>query len=160
MEDKEKYLNLGECLRITPKTFGKPGKRTFILEISCPENFINLWLDKQQLALISQNIKKYEPFVKSEIGNPDIIFKNSMEEKEYKLVDFALEFKDNSNVFDFYFVAIDKNDKTIAATFCYQNTHAQKLANKSLKIVSQGRPICSLCLNPINILLKWNVKTF
>ena len=60
MKDKDKYLNYGECISLVPKTFGKPGKRTFSIEIQCSKNNINLWLEKEQVALISQNIVKID----------------------------------------------------------------------------------------------------
>ena len=146
MEDKEKYLNFGECLSLVPRTFGKPGKRTFSIEIECKDNFINLWLEKEQLALISQNIAKYKSFTQSE----DLIEPQNQEMKNYKMIDFALEFIEPSNSFDFYFVGVDDDDKGVAATFSYENKYAQSFAKNSLKIISQGRPICSLCSNPIN----------
>ncbi len=146
MKDKDKYLNFGECLSLVPKTFGKPGKRTFSIEIQCTDNKFNLWVEKEQLALISQNITKYKSFTQSENLNSS----ENNEFKNYKMIDFALEFIESSNSFDFYFVGVDDDDKGVAATFSYQNKFAQSFADKSLKIISQGRPICSLCSNPIN----------
>tara|TARA_B100001250_G_scaffold245881_2_gene211384 strand:- start:13593 stop:14096 length:504 start_codon:yes stop_codon:yes gene_type:complete len=148
LEDKDKYLNFGECLGLISKSFGKPGERTFSMEIECNDNYIHLWLEKQQLALISQNIIKYKSFSPS-VKNINSLYEKD-EVKNYKLIDFALEYKESSNDFDFYFVGVDDQDKGIAATFSYQNKFAQSFANESLKIVSQGRPICSLCSNPIN----------
>ncbi len=147
MEDKEKYLNFGKCDSLTPKTFGKPGKRTFLIDIKCSDRSFNLWLEKQQLASISQNITKYKSFTKTEEKSS---LSQYDENNNYKLIDFALEFQTDSNSFDFYFVGVDDQDKGIAATFYYDNKYAQYFANESLKIVSQGRPICSLCFNPIN----------
>lgn len=146
MKDKDKYLNYGECLSLVPKTFGKPGKRTFSIEIHCSKNNINLLLEKEQLALISQNITKYKSFTQSE----NVIDSENEDLSNYKMIDFALEFIESSNSFDFYFVGVDEDDKGVAATFSYKNKFAQSFASKSLKIISQGRPICSLCSNPIN----------
>ncbi|MDG2101787.1 MAG: DUF3090 family protein [Dehalococcoidia bacterium] len=146
--DREKYLNLGKCLQIMPQTFGKPGNRTFLLEIYCEDHFIKLWLEKQQLALISQEIKKYEPFTSLTTQNLNV--EESESKFEYKLVDFAVEFQSNSNLIDFYIVAVDLDDKNIAATFSYENKFAQNLAKDSLIMVSKGRPICNLCFTPVN----------
>jgi len=146
--DKEKYLNLGKCLQITPQTFGKPGNRTFLLEIYCEEHFIKLWLEKQQLALISQDIKKYESFTTLSTQNLNI---NKSEFKfEYKLIDFAVEYQSDKNLINFYIVAVDSEDKNIATTFYYENKFAQNFAKDSLVMVSKGRPICSLCFTPMN----------
>ena len=149
MKDKEKYLNLGECFQITPNSYGKPGHRTFIIEISCKDHFIKLWLEKQQLALMFQDVKKFESFSnKKSFQNFNLA--NSDNPLEYKLVDFALEYQSNEDYIDFYFVAVDGDDKTLAATFTYQNVLAQKTSKEALVIVSKGRPICGLCFNPIN----------
>ena len=78
------------------------------------------------------------------------IIANSESPLEYKLVDFALEYQSNEDYIDFYFVAVDGDDKTLAATFTYQNVLAQKTSKEALVIVSKGRPICGLCFNPIN----------
>ena len=99
------------------------------------------------MASISQNITKYKSFTKTQEINS---FSPKEENTNYKLIDFALEFQTETNSFDFYFVGVDDQDKGIAATFFYDNKYAQYFANESLKIVSQGRPICSLCFNPIN----------
>ena len=100
MEDKEKYINLGKCDSLTPKTFGKPGKRTFLIDIKCSGDSFNLWLEKQQLASISQNITKYKSFTKTEEKSS---LSQYDENNNYKLIDFALEFQTDSNSFDFYF---------------------------------------------------------
>tara|TARA_B110000438_G_scaffold290642_1_gene326628 strand:- start:15884 stop:16384 length:501 start_codon:yes stop_codon:yes gene_type:complete len=146
--DREKYLNLGNCSQIMPQTFGKPGNRTFLLEIYCEEHFIKLWLEKQQLALISQDLKKYESF--TSLTTQNLNKKESEYKFEYKLVDFAVEYQSNNNLIDFYIVAVDLDDKNIAVTFSYENQFAQNLAKDSLIMVSKGRPICNLCFTPIN----------
>ena len=146
--DREKYLNLGKSLRITPQTFGNPGNRTFLLEIYCENHFIKLWLEKQQLAQISQDVKKHESF--TTLTTMSLNIKESESKFEYKLVDFALEYQSNNNWIDFYIVAVDLDDTNIAATFSYENKFAQSLAKDSLIMVSKGRPICNLCFTPIN----------
>ncbi|MEC7838319.1 MAG: DUF3090 family protein [Chloroflexota bacterium] len=148
MEDKEKYLNFGECRSLLPKCVGEPGERTFSIQIECQNDYVNLLHEKEQLALIAQNINKYKSYAKPKESPMPIADNSSI--KNYKLIDLALEFEENSNVFDFYFVGVDEGDKGIAAMFYYRNDYAQFLAKNSLKIISQGRPICTLCLNPIN----------
>jgi len=148
LEDKEKYLNFGECRSLVPKTVGEPGERIFSIQIECENNYVNLFLEKEQLALISQKINKYNSFAQPKKVNIPITDKTRI--NNYKLIDFALEFEENLNIFDFYFVGVDDQDKGIAAMFYYQNEYAQFFAKNSLKIISQGRPICSLCFNPIN----------
>ena len=109
------------------KTFGKPGKRTFLIDIKCSGTSFNLWLEKQQLASISQNITKYKSFKTQEINS----FSPKEENTNYKLIDFALEFQTETNSFDFYFVGVDDQDKGIAATFFYDNKYAQYLLTKA-----------------------------
>ncbi len=148
LKDKEKYINFGECRSLLPKSIGEPGERTFSIEIECQNNYVNLLLEKEQLALISQNIQKYKTFSEPNKVLPSITDKSII--INFKLMDFALEFNESSNIFDFYFVGIDEQDKGIAAMFFYKNEFAQSFAINCLKIISKGRPICSLCLNPIN----------
>ncbi|MBL40840.1 MAG: hypothetical protein CL761_05960 [Chloroflexi bacterium] len=150
MKDREKYLNLGECFKIIPNSYGKPGNRTFIIEIFCNNHYIKLWLEKQQLALMFQDVKKFEEFNKNKFIE-NINLSKSKTQLEYKLIDFAIEYQSDEDYIDFYFVAVDNDDKTLAATFMYKNIQAQKTSQEALSIVSKGRPTCGLCFNPINL---------
>ncbi len=58
MSENFKNLNLGKCFEMRSTTIGEPGNRTFSLDFFCLDATVKIWIEKQQLALLAQEITK------------------------------------------------------------------------------------------------------
>ena len=148
MSENFKNLNFGKCFEMRSTTIGEPGNRTFSLDFFCLDATVKIWIEKQQLALLAQEITKNQH--KEIDTKTNMKYQKSALEYEFKLLDFLISYNTENNNIEFQFLGENKEQESFVIKFEFNNLLSQKFAKKSFDLISKGRPICMLCFNPIN----------
>ena len=119
MSENFKNLNLGKCFEMRSTTIGEPGNRTFSLDFFCLDATVKIWIEKQQLALLAQEITKNQN--KKIDKTTDKKHQKSTLEYEFRLVDFLISYKAENNNLEFQFLGENKEKESFVIKFEFNN---------------------------------------
>ena len=147
----------------TPNTlnidaFGFPGERTFRISLECYGSSISLWLEKQQLFELAMAISRILEVVRTSKPSEILIeehldpIDNIPLEVEFTVGRLSLAHNPASNLFIIEAYNISDNmDDEATITFHIAKSKLQDLSTEAFKICASGRPICSLCGEPMDL---------
>ena len=144
------FINISHFV---PETFGKPGQRTFRINIVSESSDAKLWLEKQQLEELCLTIIQTDEYTKKEtlIGTgkvPKDITQSQLIYLDFKVLKLAFGFNAESSLFIIEAYELDNETPTVRIWVTKKS--ALSFANKGLKIVSEGRASCELCKKPMD----------
>jgi len=141
--------------RFEPETFGEPGHRTFSINAESESSTAKIWLEKEQLAELSLAIlelAKDTPELGQNPGSgPMHLEASPLTHLDFKTNQLAFGHNAEQDLFivDAYDPDdINSNEPTVRMWI--NRKVIQGFADKALKIVAAGRPICPLCTKPID----------
>jgi uncharacterized repeat protein (TIGR03847 family) len=143
------------------EAIGEPGQRTFRLRISSGERTASLWLEKEQLQALALALMR----LLVQLGRPDYVPKAGTEinplspfpeepSLDFKVGRLGLGFDQadgNAVLFAYDEEAEEESEQAEAVLACrVAPAQCRDLVAMIEGIVAAGRPICRLCLGPID----------
>ena len=145
--------DLGLVSRLNVEARGKPGKRTFLLQVDSPLGSAVIWLEKEQLLELSLHLKRTVGLMEekpetvepppADLGSRDLSI-------EFKMGKQAIEFDEGAGVFRFWNHEAEDDSEVATVVFEANLAQVEEFSDESLKVCSSGRPICQLCHQPID----------
>ncbi|MQG00486.1 MAG: DUF3090 family protein [SAR202 cluster bacterium] len=150
--------DIGTPQALNIDAFGFPGERTFRIFLECSGSSISLWLEKQQLFELAMAISRILEVVKDN-QTVDISLEENLEpidkipvEVEFTVGRLSLAHNPASNLFIIEAYNISDNvDDEANITFHISKSKLQDISTEAFKICASGRPICSLCGEPMDL---------
>ncbi len=150
--------DIGTPTTLNIDAFGFPGERTFRIFLECSGSSISLWLEKQQLFELAMAISRLLEVIRTD--KPEEMYLDERLDPIDKIpleIDFtvgrlSLAHNPASNLFiiEAYNISDDMNDEA-TITFHIAKAKLQDISTEALKICASGRPICSLCGEPMDL---------
>lgn len=139
---------------------GVPGKRTFFLVIGEKEDWVRLWLEKEQLEALSIAIDQFFVSLSQEFPQ----FSEELPEQplnddtpvglpsgEFEIDQIGIGIDGEKVIFEFLVHALGPQQLDGISINCWINPGNVKLFGKqSLEVCAAGRPRCELCGGPID----------
>ena len=156
---KERY-EFDEVTFFSAFAMGVPGKRTFFLLIGQKEEWVRVWLEKEQLEALALAVdqflltlsKEYLNFPRKAEGAPlsDEV-PSGLPSAELEIDQITLGFDQERAALNFLVHRMGPLKVDQVVLYC-RATLAQlkKLANQARSICDAGRPLCILCGRPID----------
>ena len=139
---------------------GVPGKRTFFLVIGEKEEWIRLWLEKEQLEAISIAIEqvivklspKYDQFSKEpETKSSSGDLTAGLPSGEFEIDQIGIGFDNEKIVLEFVVHPSGPQNADEILVNCWINSGRVKMFGKQAsEVCAAGRPRCKLCGQPID----------
>jgi uncharacterized repeat protein (TIGR03847 family) len=139
---------------------GVPGKRTFFLVIGEKEEWIRLWLEKEQLEAISIAIDQVSVQLSQEhrqfSEEPETKFSSDdlpagLPSGEFEIDQIGIGFDNQKIVFEFVVHASGPQNLDEIVVNCWINPGKVKMFGKqAAEVCAAGRPRCKLCGQPID----------
>ena len=139
---------------------GVPGKRTFFLVIGEKEEWIRLWLEKEQLEAISIAIEqvivklspKYDQFSKEpETKSSSGDLPAGLPSGEFEIDQIGIGFDNEKIVLEFVVHPSGPQNADEILVNCWINSGKVKMFGKQAsEVCAAGRPRCKLCGQPID----------
>jgi len=147
--------------RITVETVGPPGQRVFHFQASQGTQLVTLVLEKEQahalaasLLQLLDHLEIEQPEDQDEVEAILVTQMNLQDpvEPEFRIGQMGIGFDEGSGyvVVIAYELAAEEGQDIGVARFWVTREQARALAQYSLQVVEAGRPICSLCGEPMN----------
>ena len=138
---------------LSVEAIGKPGERTFRILVRDAQGSATIWLEKDQLLQLALAVDQMITSL------PDIKT-TQMDSQEKETGSVQLEFKagrlilghdDSSGRFVIDAHDIDAGEKEPATVRLWNDpSQAKKFADEAMDVCAAGRPLCSLCGDPID----------
>ena len=149
-EADHEFINISHFV---PETFGKPGQRTFRINVVSESSDAKLWLEKQQLEELCLTIIETDEYTKKETLTdtrkvPKDIMQSQLTYLDFKVLKLAFGFNTESNLFIIEAYEVDNETPTVRIWATRKSS--LDFADKGLKIVSEGRASCELCKKPMD----------
>ncbi|MHB0858043.1 MAG: DUF3090 family protein [Anaerolineae bacterium] len=157
----EDPFDFNPVTRITVGAVGEPGRRTFLLQASQGFRSISLKLEKQQVYALASGIDK----VLEEMEEREVHLISAAEEPPASMLDLqepvdpvliveqlGLGYDPSSHMMLLVAQELTAEDDTPPATVRFYATPGQMraLSRHAKSIVAHGRPICTLCGEPMD----------
>ena len=158
MEPREVKYHLGSLTHIEPRTFGRPGQRTFNLMLESGDASCTVWLEKEQLFQLGVYLQQ----AVESISEADKAREGQRQEPrdlgqgislDFKAGQLMLSHDQESNSFRLLAYEIEDeeaNREPESVSFWIDMRQAEELSQEALRICAAGRPRCILCGQPIN----------
>lgn len=156
----EKRYEFDEITFLSVITMGMPGKRTFFLIMGQQEEWVRVWLEKEQLETLALAIDQFLStlsqehlnFPRKAEGAPlsdDVL--SGLPSAELEIDQITLGFDQERAALNFLVHVLGPQKVDQAVVYC-RATLAQlkKLGNQAKSICAAGRPRCVLCGRPID----------
>jgi uncharacterized repeat protein (TIGR03847 family) len=147
----DRRLDLGPVESVHAESFGEPGQRTFRLLAHTGAGTVSLWLEKQQLAMLGSALEDLLARTPEQYELPTAELEASgfVGDLEVRVGSLALGFDPEGDGF-----SLEAADFTSALGLSSISLRAQREQFASLEqeiseIVSQSRPTCPLCGQPL-----------
>jgi uncharacterized repeat protein (TIGR03847 family) len=144
-------LDLGPVESVHAESFGEPGQRTFRLLAQTGAGTVSLWLEKQQLAMLGSALEDLLARTPEQYELPAAELETSgfVGDLEVRVGSLALGFDPEGDGF-----SLEAADFTSALGLSSISLRAQRdqlasLEQEISEIVSQSRPTCALCGQPL-----------
>jgi uncharacterized repeat protein (TIGR03847 family) len=147
----DRRLDLGPVESVKAESFGEPGQRTFRLLAQTGEGTVSLWLEKQQLAMLGAALEDLLERTLEQHVMPAAEAETSgfVGELEVRVGSLAVGFDPEGEGF-----SLEAADFTSALGLSSITIRARRdqfvsLEQEISEIVSQSRPRCALCGQPL-----------
>ena len=156
---KERY-EFDEVTHLSAFTVGVPGKRTFFLIVGQKEDWVRVWLEKEQLETLALAIDQFlftlsqKILVSSQetaVTSLSDDIPSGMPSAELEIDQITLGFNQQRATLNILAHGLGPRKEDQAVLHC-QTTLAQlkKLGKQARNICAAGRPRCVLCGEPID----------
>ena len=158
-------LELDPTTRVTAGAIGEPGQRTFYLQARSEDTLVTLLLEKQQVALLAAHIDELlERIGATDVGDtdPDLLDLEEPVEPSFRIGRIGLGFDEGRDLVllqcDEFVpepdeesepVQVDPDDLGVVRLWVSRG-QAYALARRGESEVAGGRPICSMCGEPMD----------
>ncbi len=155
-------IDLNPVSAITADAMGQPGQRVFYLQARHGPTTITIETEKEQVRALALGIHQFLEELtqrfpdRSELDDVDARDLNLTLplEPEFRVGQMGLGYDADSDMVVIVAQSLQTEDEPeeagITARFWITRGQAKAMADHSLDVVSQGRPICALCGRPIN----------
>ncbi len=140
---------------VRAEALGEPGQRTFRILVDDANGSALIWLEKEQLFQLAMAISQLQALLPSpgETGLGPIAAGVGGSEPyvEFKAGRLALGHEENSNRFVIEAHAVEgEDDEGASARIWIGWEQAKSFAEESIRVCAAGRPLCPLCMEPID----------
>ena len=136
---------------IKPMTSGEPGNRIFSIELYTSQKSYKIFVEKEQLISISEYIIRNLYSINASDSNGEEIKHDCNHiDEEIKSNNIQIEIQSNNKIFILYFREETETEIFNKLKINLNFNQALLFAQSTLKLASQGRPLCKLCYRPMN----------
>lgn len=154
-----KVYEFSDPARITVGAIGKPGRRTFFLQVSDGGQTVSLKLEKEQVYALAKGIDNVlEELAQREVTlalqfeepSPEDMALQSPLEPEFVVGQMGLVYDDQSNRLVLILQELTEDEEPATARLWATLGQMSALSKHAKEVVARGRPICPLCHRPID----------
>lgn len=135
---------------IKPMTSGEPGNRIFSIELYTSQKSYKIFVEKEQLISISEYIIRNLYSINISDSNEENKQDFDYIDEEIKSNNIQIEIQSNNKIFILYFREETETEIFNKLKINLNFNQALLFAQSTLKLASQGRPLCKLCYRPMN----------
>ena len=135
---------------IKPMTSGEPGNRIFSIELYTSQKSYKIFVEKEQLISISEYIIRNLYSINISDSNEENKHDFDYIDEEIKSNNIQIEIQSNNKIFILYFREESETEIFNKLKINLNFNQALLFAQSTLKLASQGRPLCKLCYRPMN----------
>jgi len=135
---------------IKPMTSGEPGNRIFSIELYTSQKSYKIFVEKEQLISISEYIIRNLYSINISDSNEENKHDFDYIDEEIKSNNIQIEIQSNNKIFILYFREETETEIFNKLKINLNFNQALLFAQSTLKLASQGRPLCKLCYRPMN----------
>lgn len=144
-------LDLGLADDVVAQSFGEPGQRTFRLLVTLPSGTLSVWLEKQQMLMLSAAIQELLEQTPSGQGivvqSPD--YPALSGEMEVKAGSLSIGYQSSSHGYVLEAGDFISSFDLDHIRFTASRQHLHTVRDQIEEIGRGGRPRCSLCGTPL-----------
>ncbi|MCL4804439.1 MAG: DUF3090 family protein [Anaerolineae bacterium] len=153
-------IDLNPASHLTVGTVGVPGRRTFYLQGSRGSQVISLVIEKEQAILLGESLANFleeldrsHPPSTRESPEPvwmDMRLREPIEEL-FRVGNMGLGYSENDDLIVLIaYEMVEEGDDPNVVSFWATRSQVQAFIKHVAEVVSQGRPICGNCGQPID----------
>ena len=149
--------NLGRPELLSAVAVGDPGKRTFFIAVGEHGRWLRVWLEKQDVQALAAAIRELflrlsQMGIGSSAKNEDSVgnMTSKLPAAELELREASLGFEDGNGRLDFVVEAVGPSKESQSLETRPTLAQLKSFADEAEKVCSAGRPICSVCGQPID----------
>ncbi len=156
----EKRYEFDEVNLLYTVAMGAPGKRTFFLIMGQKEEWVRVWLEKEQLETLGLAIDQFifslsqeqrNLLQKAEETSLSDDAPSGMPSAELEIDQITLGFDQEKATLDFLVHGLGPQKENQAELFCRATLEQlKKLGSQAKSICAAGRPLCVLCGRPMD----------
>ena len=135
---------------IKPMTSGEPGNRIFSIELYTIQKSYKIFVEKEQLISVSEYIIRNLYSINISDSNEENKQDFDYIDEEIKSNNIQIEIQSNNKIFILYFREETETEIFNKLKINLNFNQALLFAQSTLKLASQGRPLCKLCYRPMN----------
>ena len=135
---------------IKPMTSGEPGNRIFSIELYTSQKSYKIFVEKEQLISVSEYIIRNLYSINISDSNEENKQDFDYIDEEIKSNNIQIEIQSNNKIFILYFREETETEIFNKLKINLNFNQALLFAQSTLKLASQGRPLCKLCYRPMN----------
>ena len=135
---------------IKPMTSGEPGNRIFSIELYTSQKSYKIFVEKEQLISVSEYIIRNLYSINISDSNEENKQDFDYIDEEIKSNNIQIEIQSNNKIFILYFREETETEIFNKLKINLNFNQALFFAQSTLKLASQGRPLCKLCYRPMN----------
>jgi len=135
---------------IKPMTSGEPGNRIFSIELYTSQKSYKIFVEKEQLISVSEYIIRNLYSINISDSNEENKQDFDYIDEEIKSNNIQIEIQSNNKIFILYFREESETEIFNKLKINLNFNQALLFAQSTLKLASQGRPLCKLCYRPMN----------
>ena len=135
---------------IKPMTSGEPGNRIFSIELYTSQKSYKIFVEKEQLISVSEYIIINLYSINISDSNEENKQDFDYIDEEIKSNNIQIEIQSNNKIFILYFREETETEIFNKLKINLNFNQALLFAQSTLKLASQGRPLCKLCYRPMN----------
>ena len=156
----EKRYEFDEAVLLSAVAMGVPGKRTFFLIMGQKEDWVRVWLEKEQLealalaidqflAPLSQEHLRFPPEAEETSLSDDV--SSGLPSAELGIDQITLGYDHERATLNLLVHVLGPQREELVELYCRASlAQLKKLANQAKSLCAAGRPRCELCGNPID----------
>ena len=146
---------------ITVGTIGPPGQRVFHLQAGDEEQLVTLTIEKEQAAALVEGVRVLLDELSEKLGGPPADAKAAQMDMQlhepilpaFRVAQLGLGFDEESGLLVLMAQELlleDEKDEPAVARLYATPDQMLALSEHAAEVVSQGRPICPMCGQPID----------
>ena len=158
--ETEKRYEFDEVTLLSPIAVGVPGKRTFFMVIGQKNNWLRVWLEKEDLKGLALGIEQllftlsqeHIRFPAEDDGPPiseDI--PSGLPSAELEIIQMALGYGEEKATIEILGQKLGSPEEVPTEVYCRASIGQLKKLRRQVKsICDAGRPLCQVCGGPID----------